>query len=252
VCKNYKLQASPEAETRVSFSRRFIRLSQSGRQCIFAISHSLFLCRERRGQSYLTFSKQRSSIQNGLQIIGAELLGDQYEKGLRNGGIVRGQFKLVSQYSPGTPAKTHDIHFSREATSELGACATKEHICENPCYQVFDEKLVIQRGYHFRDCTPSDTAPPFLTSALDGESDQLHVPDAQPRRNSVQYPLYRRLCGPQRRSGLYEEKTILPLSGFESRLVGRPARGAVTILSKLSRILTVGGGLLMSLNHSVE
>jgi hypothetical protein len=42
----------------------------------------------------------------------------------------------------------------------------------------------------------------FSTSALDGVSGQHHAPAAlYPRGKDPRYPLYRRLGGPQRRSG---------------------------------------------------
>jgi hypothetical protein len=48
------------------------------------------------------------------------------------------------------------------------------------------------------------------------------------RGNRTQYPLWRRLGGPQRQSELYgEDKVLLPLLGIEPRLLGRPARSLV-------------------------
>jgi hypothetical protein len=58
-----------------------------------------------------------------------------------------------------------------------------------------------------------------------GLTDQLHAPAALFQGKQPQYPMYRMLSGPQNRSGRYaEQKNILPLSGTEPRLIGRPAR----------------------------
>jgi hypothetical protein len=57
----------------------------------------------------------------------------------------------------------------------------------------------------------------FTTSALDGG--QHHAPAAlYPRGKDPRYPLYRRLGGPQSRSG------HMPPPGIEPRSPGRPAR----------------------------
>jgi hypothetical protein len=54
-----------------------------------------------------------------------------------------------------------------------------------------------------------------------------------PLENSPQYPLYRRLDGPQTWSGRYrEEKSILPLTRIEHRLLGRLARSLVAPQTK--------------------
>jgi len=58
-----------------------------------------------------------------------------------------------------------------------------------------------------------------LTSALDGVGGQRYPPAALPSRKT-RYPLYRRLDGPQGRSGLVRE--ILASIGIRSR--DRPAR----------------------------
>jgi hypothetical protein len=48
-----------------------------------------------------------------------------------------------------------------------------------------------------------------------------------PCGNSLWYPLYRRLGGPQSRHGSYiEQKNLLPLPEIELRLLSRPARRA--------------------------
>jgi hypothetical protein len=44
-------------------------------------------------------------------------------------------------------------------------------------------------------------------------SGQLHAPAALPPGKSSRYPLYRRLGGPQRRSGRYGEEIILDSTG---------------------------------------
>jgi hypothetical protein len=46
-------------------------------------------------------------------------------------------------------------------------------------------------------------------------SGQLHAPAALPPGKSPRYPFYRRLGGPQSRSGLYGEAKIFTLSGLE-------------------------------------
>jgi hypothetical protein len=56
----------------------------------------------------------------------------------------------------------------------------------------------------------------FLTSSLDGVSVELHASAAlYPRRKDLRYPLYRRLGGPQSRSGhkRLEEKSFCVCRG---------------------------------------
>jgi len=53
-----------------------------------------------------------------------------------------------------------------------------------------------------------------LTSALDGVGGQHGVPAALPPRKT-RYPLYRRLGGPESRSG--QVRKISPLPGFDPR-----------------------------------
>jgi hypothetical protein len=55
-------------------------------------------------------------------------------------------------------------------------------------------------------------------------SGQLHVPAALPPRIGPQYPLDRRLGGPQSWSRRRGEENILALPGLELRPLGRPAR----------------------------
>jgi hypothetical protein len=56
------------------------------------------------------------------------------------------------------------------------------------------------------------------------------------RGNSPEYPLYRRLGGPQSRFGrFWEANNLLPWLGIESRLLGRPTRRLVAIQTELSR-----------------
>jgi hypothetical protein len=63
----------------------------------------------------------------------------------------------------------------------------------------------------------------FSTSALHGVSGQCHAPAAlYPRVKDPRYPLYRRLGGPQSRSG--HRGWRLPLPGIEPQSHGRPAR----------------------------
>jgi hypothetical protein len=59
-----------------------------------------------------------------------------------------------------------------------------------------------------------------------GASGQRHAPAAlYPRGKDPRYPLYRRLSGPQSRSGHRGyRKNALPLLGIEPRSSGRPAR----------------------------
>jgi hypothetical protein len=66
----------------------------------------------------------------------------------------------------------------------------------------------------------------FTTSTLDGVSSQRHAPAAlYPRGKDPRYPLYRRLGGPQSRSGHrgYRNNS-LSLPGIEPRSLSRPAR----------------------------
>jgi hypothetical protein len=53
-------------------------------------------------------------------------------------------------------------------------------------------------------------------------SGQLHAPDAIPRGESPQYPLYRRFCGPQSQSGRRGEEKILELSGTRTPARSQP------------------------------
>jgi hypothetical protein len=66
----------------------------------------------------------------------------------------------------------------------------------------------------------------LLTSALDSVSGQRHAPAAlYPRGKDLRYPLYRRLGGPQSRSGHRGcRKNPLPLPRIEPRSPGRPVR----------------------------
>jgi hypothetical protein len=66
----------------------------------------------------------------------------------------------------------------------------------------------------------------FTTSALYGVSGQGYAPDAfYPQGKDPRYPLYRRLGGPQSRSGHRAyRKNLLPLLWIEPRSPGRPAR----------------------------
>jgi hypothetical protein len=65
---------------------------------------------------------------------------------------------------------------------------------------------------------------------------QLHVSAALPKRKSPRYPLYRRLGGPQSRSGRYgEEKNSQPLPELEP-LINQPVvQNYTTELSGLLR-----------------
>jgi hypothetical protein len=66
----------------------------------------------------------------------------------------------------------------------------------------------------------------FTTLALDGVSGQRHAPAAlNPQGKNPEYPLYRRLGGPQSRSRLtgYRQNP-LPLPGIQPRSPGRPVR----------------------------
>jgi hypothetical protein len=65
----------------------------------------------------------------------------------------------------------------------------------------------------------------FLTSALDeGEWSASRLGRALAREKDPRYPLYRRLGGPQSRSGHKDwRKNPLPLPGIEPRTPGRPA-----------------------------
>ena len=56
-----------------------------------------------------------------------------------------------------------------------------------------------------------------LTSTLDGVGGDLHAPATLPPGKETRYPLYRRLGGPQGRSG--RVRKISPLPGFDPRTV---------------------------------
>jgi hypothetical protein len=77
---------------------------------------------------------------------------------------------------------------------------------------------------------------PFLTAALAGGEWSASRPcRLTPGGNSPQYPLDRRLGGPQSRSGCYkEEKNILPLLGIELRILCRPPHSLNTKPTALS------------------
>jgi hypothetical protein len=79
----------------------------------------------------------------------------------------------------------------------------------------------------------------FLTSALDrGEWSASRPAGALPRDKDTQYPLYRRMGGPQCRSGHRGyRKNPSPLPGIEPRSPARPVRGqTVYWLSYLSSL----------------
>jgi hypothetical protein len=69
-----------------------------------------------------------------------------------------------------------------------------------------------------------ETSTLSLTSALDGEGGKRHASAALPPE-MFWYPLYRRLGGPQRRSGRMRE--ISPPPGFDSRTI-HPVRSHYT------------------------
>jgi hypothetical protein len=81
-------------------------------------------------------------------------------------------------------------------------------------------------------------APPFLESALDGGEWSASRPYRfTPFETAPQYPLYRRLFGPQSRSGRYgEDKNLSSLPGLEPRLLGLPACSLFAIPNELSRL----------------
>jgi hypothetical protein len=88
----------------------------------------------------------------------------------------------------------------------------------------------------------------LLTSALDeGEWSALR-PCRFTREESPQYPLHRRLAGPQSQSGRGGEvKKILPLPLLAVQTC-RPARSLVSILTELPRLLFVYKWLIGSLS----
>jgi hypothetical protein len=97
----------------------------------------------------------------------------------------------------------------------------------------------------------SSTLP--LTSALDGVGGQCHAPAVLPP-GKAQYPLYRRLGGPQGRSGQVQE--ISPPTGIRSP--DRPARSkslyrlsypAIYVTEKAYRLESspVGVGTIISI-----
>jgi hypothetical protein len=61
-------------------------------------------------------------------------------------------------------------------------------------------------------------------------SGQLHAPAALPPGKSPQYPFYRRLGGPQSRSGRYGEVKFFTLPGLELRppLIVQPVASRYT------------------------
>jgi hypothetical protein len=87
---------------------------------------------------------------------------------------------------------------------------------------------------------------PSLTSALDGVVGQRHAPAALPPRNT-QYPLYRKLGGPQGRSGRvrkislppeFDPRTVQPVASHYTDCVIQPhgKSNGITIF-KFSEIL---------------
>jgi hypothetical protein len=67
------------------------------------------------------------------------------------------------------------------------------------------------------------------------------------RGNDPRYPLYRRLGGPQSRSGHRGyRKNPLPLSGIEPRSTGRPVCSQDTTLTELPQLLLKMGRLITS------
>jgi hypothetical protein len=78
----------------------------------------------------------------------------------------------------------------------------------------------------------------FLTSALDGVGGQRHAPAAlYPRRKDSRYPLYRRLGGPQSRSGHRGyRKNPLPLPVIKSQ---SSSLQSDTILTELPQLLVI-------------
>jgi hypothetical protein len=82
----------------------------------------------------------------------------------------------------------------------------------------------------------------FLTSALVGGEWQLHAPATLPPGKSPRYPFYRRLGGPQSRSGRYGEVKLFfyPIGTRTPAPLGRPARSQS--LYRLSYPGSVKGG----------
>jgi len=72
-----------------------------------------------------------------------------------------------------------------------------------------------------------------LTSALDGKGGQHHAPAALPSGRTL-YPLYRRLGGPQGRSG--QVRKMSPPTGFDAQTV-QPVVSCYTDYAVLARLL---------------
>jgi hypothetical protein len=62
-------------------------------------------------------------------------------------------------------------------------------------------------------------------------SGQLHAPAASLPGKELQYPLDRRLCGPQSRSERGEEKNSQPLSGLEPPIIQPAAQFKYSVLA---------------------
>jgi hypothetical protein len=68
-------------------------------------------------------------------------------------------------------------------------------------------------------------------------SGQLHAPAALSSGKQPQYPLCRRLGGPQSQSGRYEEeKCFLPLKGIEPRFIDSPTCSLVAIPTEVCQL----------------
>jgi hypothetical protein len=68
-------------------------------------------------------------------------------------------------------------------------------------------------------------------------SGQLHAPAALPPGKSPRYPLYRRLGGPQSRSGQHEEEKILDPTGTRTSTSQSSSPQPVAIPIALSRLM---------------
>jgi hypothetical protein len=81
-------------------------------------------------------------------------------------------------------------------------------------------------------------APPFLTSALDGDVASFMPQPFYPQGNSPFNPPYKRLSGSQSQSECYGERNnLLSLLGIKLQFLGHPVLILVTGLTELSKLI---------------
>jgi hypothetical protein len=103
----------------------------------------------------------------------------------------------------------------RRQTSDVTFCVTRN----TSCWNSISKKLKLSHYTPRRRLGERRySSYSFLTSALDGVSGQRHAPAAiYPRGKDSRYPLYRRLGGPQSRSG-YSWNALFIISSLSVKL----------------------------------